>query len=71
MVLDLSALREVSLGEGGHLHAMCGATNIEVAEAIGSRDSAVPLGDCPTVGFGGLVAGGGFGYCSRRLGLTQ
>ena len=49
---------------------MCGATNIDVAASIGSSDRAVPLGDCPTVGLGGLVAGGGFGYCSRRLGLT-
>ena len=50
---------------------MCGATNIEVANAIGSKDQAVPLGDCPTVGLGGLVAGGGFGYFSPRLGLTS
>ena len=71
VVLDLSALRAVSLDEDGRLHAMCGATNIDVATSIGSKDQAVPLGDCPTVGLGGLVAGGGFGYCSRRLGLTS
>ena len=72
VILDLSALRAVSLDEeGGCLRAMCGATNIEVAKAIGAKDHAVPLGDCPTVGLGGLITGGGFGYCSRKLGLTS
>lgn len=72
VILDLSALRTVSLDEeGGCLRAMCGATNIDVAKAIGDKDHAVPLGDCPTVGLGGLITGGGFGYCSRYLGLTS
>ena len=70
VILDLGALRQVTLDKDGHLRAMCGATNIDVAGAIGSRSDAVALGDCPTVGLGGLIAGGGFGYCSRRLGLT-
>lgn len=72
VILDLGALRSVSLDEEGALvRAMCGATNIDIAKAIGAKDHAVPLGDCPTVGLGGLVTGGGFGYCSRRLGLTS
>jgi FAD/FMN-containing dehydrogenase len=31
---------------------------------------AVPGGRCPTVGISGLLLGGGFGFSSRRLGLT-
>jgi len=71
VVLDLSDLRTVTLEDNGYLRAKCGATNIDIATAIGSGDHAVPIGGCPTVGLGGLIAGGGFGYCSRRLGLIS
>jgi len=70
VLMDLRDLHDVAFTKDGHMHAMPGATNIDVANVIGSGDRAVPLGDCPTVGLGGLIGGGGFGNCSRLLGLT-
>jgi FAD/FMN-containing dehydrogenase len=47
-----------------------GALNLDMYEGLGRRGLAIPGGTCPTVGFGGLTMGGGFGYSSRLFGLT-
>ena len=70
ILLDLRQLDEARLDDDGSLAVMPGATNLGVAKLLGPKDLAVPVGDCPTVGFGGLVTGGGFGYGGRLFGLT-
>jgi FAD/FMN-containing dehydrogenase len=71
VVVDLRRLRGIavdrraaraSVGAGAHL--------IEVVDALARHGGAVPAGSCPTVGFGGLALGGGYGLASRALGLT-
>lgn len=70
ILLDLSGLSEVTIDPDGRLHAMPGARISAVANALNGAGRALPHGDCPTVGLGGLVTGGGFGYATRRFGLT-
>jgi FAD/FMN-containing dehydrogenase len=43
---------------------------IEVSDALARHGGAVPGGSCPTVGFGGLALGGGYGLAARAFGLT-
>jgi FAD/FMN-containing dehydrogenase len=47
-----------------------GVRNIDLYEQLGRVGLTIPSGTCPTVGLGGLSLGGGFGYSSRKLGLT-
>ncbi len=70
VLLDLRDLGVVDLDASGRLHAMPGATIMQVARALDGSGRVLPTGDCPTVGLGGLVSGGGFGYATRHLGLT-
>ena len=70
VLLDLRDLNTIELDPSGRLHVMPGATTMEVARALDGSGRALPTGDCPTVGLGGLVSGGGFGYATRHLGLT-
>lgn len=70
VLLDLSGLNRAVMKSNGKLHAMPGATVADVAKELASAGRALPHGDCPVVGFGGLLAGGGFGYASRHWGLA-
>ncbi|KAJ6797349.1 putative reticuline oxidase [Iris pallida] len=50
-----------------------GATIGEVYYAVADESGgslAFPAGSCPTVGSGGQIAGGGYGYLSRKYGLA-
>lgn len=47
-----------------------GATNQDMANALGKTNFAVPSGRCPTVGVSGLVLGGGWGFAATHSGLT-
>ncbi|MBW8636909.1 FAD-binding oxidoreductase [Hoeflea sp. WL0058] len=70
VLLDLSGLNEARLDSDRRLHAGPGARILDLAKDLDASGCAVPTGDCPTVGLGGLVSGGGFGYATRKLGLT-
>ena len=70
VLLDLSGLSAARLDRNGRLHAGPGVRIEAIAKALSPAGCAVPTGDCPTVGLGGLVTGGGFGYATRLLGMT-
>jgi FAD/FMN-containing dehydrogenase len=70
VLMDLRDLNAVELDAAGRLHAMPGATITEAARALTGAGRMLPLGDCPVVGLGGLVTGGGFGYATRHFGLS-
>ncbi len=70
ILLDLRDLNQATLRPDGRFEVMPAVTNIGVAEVLGPKDRALPVGDCPTVGLGGLITGGGFGYAGRLFGLT-
>jgi FAD/FMN-containing dehydrogenase len=47
-----------------------GATLGDVYQTLYRQGLTIPAGTCPTVGIAGLVLGGGYGFLSRKLGLT-
>ncbi|GAA0420697.1 FAD-binding oxidoreductase [Streptomyces luteireticuli] len=75
VVLDLSLMNGVRKGTDNRGEAAyiveAGATNWDVITTLFRRfGKAVPGGSCYSVGSGGHVAGGGFGFLSRRHGLV-
>ncbi|HEX4779748.1 MAG TPA: FAD-binding oxidoreductase [Usitatibacter sp.] len=71
MMLDLSLLRGVRISAAQRRAEVAGGTLAGLIDhEAGARGLAVPLGDTPTVGIGGLALGGGFGKLGRRYGLT-
>ncbi|MFJ5730056.1 FAD-binding protein [Streptomyces paradoxus] len=72
LVLDLHNLNTVGpSADGPGVRVGAGATVDQVQKALFRRwNAALPLGACSAVGMGGLVAGGGYGPLSRRLGLV-
>jgi FAD/FMN-containing dehydrogenase len=71
VVLDLGNLNAVAVDTDAQtVWAETGMRARDLAGALGSHGSVVPLGDSGVVGIGGLTLGGGVGYLSRKYGLT-
>ncbi|MBA2505472.1 MAG: FAD-dependent oxidoreductase, partial [Thermoleophilaceae bacterium] len=71
LVIDLRSLDRVTVSSGSRsVRIGPGARLIEVYAGLAAKGLAVPGGTCPTVGFGGLALGGGYGFASRALGMT-
>ncbi|HEX4519767.1 MAG TPA: FAD-binding oxidoreductase [Gaiellaceae bacterium] len=71
IVLDLSAMDAVEIDAGGETAwAQSGVTAGDYTRATGERGLATGFGDTPSVGVGGITLSGGFGFLTRRNGLT-
>lgn len=75
IVLDLSNFRNITVDmkdDGGSAWVQTGATLGELFYRIWEKSEvhAFPAGNCPTVGVGGHVSGGGYGHLIRKFGLT-
>ena len=71
IVLDLGALREVTVDAEHHLvTAAPGARVGDVDAATAPHGLAVPLGTVPSPGVAGMTLGGGVGWLSRKAGLS-
>ena len=73
LVLDLRSMAGVApLGEGWfRIGAGTQLQHVYGELACGGAGAwTLPCGSCPTVGFGGIAQGGGFGYLQRMHGLT-
>lgn len=71
LVLDLSAMRGVRVDLAARTaHVDAGATLADVDHETQAHGLATPLGINSTTGVAGLTLGGGFGWLTRRLGLT-
>ncbi|KAJ6817305.1 putative reticuline oxidase [Iris pallida] len=74
VVLDLMNLNRVRVNlTDSTAWVESGATIGEVYYAVADESGgslAFPAGSCPTVGSGGQIAGGGYGYLSRKYGLA-
>jgi FAD/FMN-containing dehydrogenase len=71
MLLDLSQMRAVSVdAQARTARVEPGATLGEVDAATQVHGLAVPMGINSTTGIAGLTLGGGFGWISRKHGLT-
>lgn len=71
MVIDLSDLKEVALDPAHSLaRAQTGVRAGELDRVAQTSGLATPLGQCSSVGLGGLTTGGGFGWLTGKYGLT-
>jgi FAD/FMN-containing dehydrogenase len=71
LTIDLSLIRQVQVDPNARTALVGGgATLAEVDRETQTAALATPLGINSTTGIGGLTLGGGFGWLSRRFGLT-
>jgi FAD/FMN-containing dehydrogenase len=71
IVVDVSRIRRIEVATDGKSATVGpGVLNIDMYSTLGGAGHGLPSGTCPTVGLGGLTLGGGFGFSSRKLGLT-
>lgn len=70
VVIDLTALADVTVDADGIVSVGGGATWGAVADALGPHGLAVSSGDTASVGVGGLTLGGGIGLLVRAWGLA-
>jgi FAD/FMN-containing dehydrogenase len=71
LTIDFSAMRQVRVdAQKRRAYVEAGATLAEVDAATQAHGLATPLGINSTTGVAGLTLGGGFGWLTRRYGLT-
>lgn len=71
LTIDLSQMRAVDVDlDGGTARVQPGATLGDVDAATLPHGVAIPVGINSTTGIAGLTLGGGFGWLSRKYGLT-
>ena len=71
IVIDLSGMKQISIDPVHRIaRAQAGVLAGELDQATQTCGLATPLGQCPSVGLGGLSTGGGFGWLTGRYGLT-
>lgn len=69
MLIDLSALTDIEFDPGrGIARVGPAATGAELNAALAEHDLFFPSGHCPTVGLGGFLLAGGWGWNSRAIG---
>ena len=71
VMLDLSSMKSIAIDPVARTaHVAPGVTLGELDQASQLHGLAVPIGINSTTGIAGLTLGGGFGWLSRKLGLT-
>jgi FAD/FMN-containing dehydrogenase len=71
VVIDTRPMNRIEVdAQNGTATVGAGATLGDVYQALSQHGVTIPAGTCPTVGVAGLALGGGYGFLSRKLGLT-
>ena len=70
VVVDLSALKSITVRTDGTAVVGAGVRLIDLYTALAAHGRALPAGSCPTVGVAGSTLGGGIGVVARAYGLT-
>jgi hypothetical protein len=72
LVVDFRRMRQINLNTRNATATLqAGARNQDIGLTMTGRRYALPAGRCPSVAVSGLTLGGGFGFSSRKLGLTS
>ena len=70
MQIHMGLMNNLTLNSNNELVAEPGAVLKELYDYLLPKGRIVPAGSCGTVGLGGLTLGGGYGFFSRKMGLT-
>lgn len=71
LIVDLSGMKRITIDPTSRLARVeAGVTSGEFAAVAQPHGLAISTGDTSSVGFGGLVTGGGIGFMVRRYGLA-
>lgn len=70
MVINLSEMKQVEWLSADRVRLGPGCTLKEMQDALFPKKRLIPAGSCGTVGIAGLTLGGGYGFFSRKYGLT-
>src|SRR3954469_11899727 len=70
VVVDLSALKTITVRSDGTAVVGAGVKLLDLYSALAAHGRALPAGSCPTVGVAGSTLGGGIGVVARAYGLT-
>lgn len=70
LVIHLASMNHVDLRADGSVRIGPGATLSRIYDELLPKQRIIPAGSCGTVGIGGLTLGGGYGFFSRKHGLT-
>lgn len=70
MVVNLSQMKKISWIDDQTVEVQPGCLLQDIQAAFFPRKKLLPSGSCGTVGIGGLTLGGGYGFFSRKFGLT-
>ena len=71
VVVDLSSMKRISIDPDTRIaHVEAGVTSGDLMWKANEHGLALTTGDTSTVGFGGLVTGGGIGFMVRKYGLS-
>jgi len=71
LVISVERMKRISVDGSGRVHIQPGARNRDIYAALPAHGVVIPYGRCPTVGVGGFLLGGGFGFNSRKLGTAS
>ncbi len=70
LMIDLSQMKDITIADDGTVTAGPGCALGDLDEATQEQGLVVPGGIVSTTGIGGLTLGGGFGWLSRKWGMT-
>lgn len=70
MVINLSQMKKITWINDSEVVIQPGCLLQDIQAALFPKQKLLPAGSCGTVGIGGLTLGGGYGFFSRKYGLT-
>ncbi|EDP95740.1 FAD-binding oxidoreductase [Kordia algicida OT-1] len=70
LVIDVSAMKKMQWNDDHSVTVETGCILKELYDEMLPKQRILPSGSCATVGIAGLTLGGGYGFFSRKYGLT-
>lgn len=70
LLVNLSQMKEIKWLDDEKVRVQPGVLLQEIYDDFLPKKRIIPAGSCGTVGIAGLTLGGGYGFFSRRMGLT-